>query len=106
MQISPQSLAQLRAEDFAVCVEKPFDVALEENAAPITQLTLISVEKRGDPVSIGDRVPFSLTFQGNLQVPLDQGLYWLKRSDFGVQGIFIVPMGQDEDSRTYEAIFS
>ena len=47
-----------------------------------------------------------LTFEGPAGVPLEQGIYWFKRSDFGPDGIFVVPIGEKGNTRSYEAIFS
>lgn len=105
-QMAVESLADIRVQDFAGCVDKPFDVALEENGAPAIQLTLVSVAEHGQPVGPAGRAPFSLTFEGASEVPLEQGTYWFTRTDFGTHGVFIVPIGEKGNTRTYEAIFS
>ena len=104
--IAEQSLAQLKAEDFYACIDKQFAVALEEGGDPIVELKLVSVSESGETAPIGGRSPFSLAFEGASEIALDQGIYWLKRSELGELGIFIVPIGHDGNVRTYEAIFS
>ena len=105
-QMAVESLAEIRVQDFSGCVDTHFAVALEENGAPAIQLTLVSVAEHGQPVGPAGRVPFSLTFDGPAETPLEQGTYWFTRSDFGTHGIFIVPIGQEGNTRAYEAIFS
>jgi hypothetical protein len=104
--MATESLAEIKLEDFAACVGKTFEVSSEENGAPLTQLTLQSTAELGNPVVPEGRAPFSLTFEGPAEVPLEQGTYRFSRSDFGAHEIFIVPIGEKENNRTYEAIFS
>jgi hypothetical protein len=99
-------LAELTLENFAACVDEAFDVAMEENGAPVTQLMLVSAKELGPPSDANGRIPFSLTFEGTSQVPLEQGIHWLKRSNLGELGIFIVPISEKGNIRSYEAIFS
>ena len=100
------SLAEIKVEDFAAHVGESFEVALEENGLPVTQLTLISAAELVQLGGREGRIPFKLTFEGPSSVALEQGICWFERPDFGAHGIFIVPIGAKGDTRTYEAIFS
>ena len=104
--MSVESLAEIKIQDFAACVGGDFEVATEANGALVTHLKLVSTAELGKPAVLDGRVPFSLTFSGPADVPLEQGTYWFKRLDFGAHEIFIVPIGEKGNSRTYEAIFS
>ena len=100
------SLAEMKHKDFAELVGESFEVAAEEDGAPVSQLKLASAAELSQPAQPNGRIPFLLTFEGPAGFPLDQGTYWFKRSDFGPLGIFIVPVAESGNTRSYEAIFS
>jgi len=52
------------------------------------------------------RDPFSLVFRGPLAPLLGQAIHRLEHAELGALEIFIVPLGQDADSTSYEAIFT
>ena len=54
----------------------------------------------------GERRGFTLTFRGPREVPLEQSIYPLEHGALGRQEIFLVPVGEDEDGRYYEAVFT
>jgi hypothetical protein len=52
------------------------------------------------------RQPFSLFLLGDPSMVLPQGMYDLKSEALTLEGIFIVPVGQDEQATEYEAVFT
>jgi hypothetical protein len=54
----------------------------------------------------GGREPFSLLFRGPRDPLLAQAIYRLEHRTLGALEIFIVPVGRDAGSTTYEAIFT
>ena len=49
---------------------------------------------------------FSITFRGPGDVLLSQGMYSFQHDTMGQFGLFIVPVGQDEQGIYYEAVFN
>ena len=54
----------------------------------------------------GGRQPFRLRFRGPRDPLLAQSIYRLMHAGLGALEIFIVPIGRDAESTTYEAIFT
>ena len=50
--------------------------------------------------------PFSLMFRGPVQPELTQGMHDLENPGQSMRGIFLVPVGRNEESCSYEAVFS
>jgi hypothetical protein len=76
-------------------------------------LTLDSVQRyivqerrrtRGAPVS--KREPFALYFLGSPDEVLPQSMYTVRSESLTLEGVFIVPIGRDEEATEYEAIFA
>ena len=79
-----------------------------DDAGPDVTLELTAAEPgRRDPRAQepGDR-PFSLLFRGPLDHRLTQGMHDLDHPRLALRGIFLVPVGQDEDGLLYEAVFT
>ena len=87
---------ELRLETFTSIVGEPFTVG-EEVAATI-ELLLVEAKARGAGPQLS-RPAFSLLFQGPPDPLLPQATY-------RTMAIFIVPLGRDEHSAVYEAVFS
>jgi hypothetical protein len=49
---------------------------------------------------------FSAIFRAPLNAPVAQGIYQLEHEQFGVFGIFLVPIGRDQQGVQYEALFN
>jgi hypothetical protein len=92
--------AQARLDDLFV---RPND------AGPDVELHLIGVEKLPrDPRAKeqdGDR-PFSLLFRGPHDPVLTQGMHDLENEALPLRGLFLVPVGREEDGYRYEAVFT
>lgn len=77
-------------------------------SGPEVLLRLVEAKKcRRDPQA-GDDVdrPFSLLFRGPLDPRLTQGMHHLKSPHLDLPGLFLVPVGQDDEGFTYEAVFT
>lgn len=94
---------ELRLETFTSIVGEPFTVG-EEVAATI-ELLLVEAKARGAGPQLS-RPAFSLLFQGPPDPLLPQATYRFEHPSLGTMAIFIVPLGRDEHSAVYEAVFS
>lgn len=52
------------------------------------------------------RSPFSLAFQGPLEIELPQKIYTLEHAQLGKLDIFLVPIARRQDGMRYEAVFA
>jgi hypothetical protein len=52
------------------------------------------------------RSPFSLVFQGSLEIELPQKIYTLEHAELGKLDIFLVPIARRQDGMRYEAVFT
>jgi hypothetical protein len=58
---------------------------------------------RGAPVA--KRAPFAIYFIGAPDPILPQGMYTLRGEELTLEGIFLVPVGKDDEGTEYEAVF-
>lgn len=86
-------------QDFHRSHEGGSDIPLRLIAAEPTEL-----DPSAQPTPDGR--PFTLFFKGPANPQLTQGMHDLNHPRHPFFNIFLVPVGQDEDSATYEAIFS
>lgn len=91
----------LQCEDFEAHLNSPFDLRAGDTT---TALELIAVNRL--PQHGTTRQPFSLLFRGAGTTVWPQGIYHLSRAGLDQLDIFLVPVGRDESSVRYEAIFS
>ena len=95
-------LAKVTCADFAACVNQDFEIAT--NAEPLV-LELVEARSRTPPEG-ATRDPFTLTFRGPPPLRLPQGIYRLSNAQLGEMEIFLVQIAADQDSSTFEAVFS
>lgn len=95
--------AQLTLETFRPVVGQAFAVG-EEGGSTVELILAEAAAQRGDSPSA--RAPFSLLFHGPADPLLPQGSYRFEHASLGAMEIFIVPLGRDEHSAVYEAVFS
>jgi hypothetical protein len=98
-------LDKLTRDDFAGAVGAAFKIQDRPEGA----IDLALVEARNLSVATtapGRRPPFSLLFRGPRSPVLPQSIYPLVHPSFGRLEIFLVPVGEDADGVTYEAIFN
>jgi hypothetical protein len=95
----------LMFEDFKDHVGAGF--VIREDGVPPLVLTL--AEATALPARFtgpGARPPFSLIFSGSLEHALPQRLYRLQHEGLGEVTIFLVPVGKDAQSYSYQALFN
>jgi len=99
-------LKDLRLEHFTGCLEDTFRA--DAGDAGAVDLTLLTAEElpSAKRAKEGERRGFTLTFRGPREVPLEQAIYPLEHADLGPQGIFLVPVHEDDEGRYYEAVFT
>ena len=93
-------LATVTCETFEPHVGDAFVIA-----EPV-QIELELAEARSAGEWPGGREPFRLLFHGPRDPLLAQSIYRLEHAQLGALEIFIVPIGRDDQSTTYEAIFT
>jgi hypothetical protein len=79
--------------------------AIEEVDVPPIVLTLTEV-KPIQNFANAPRAPFSLVFTSQGKMVLPQRQYALRHAALGLQSIFLVPIGKDGDTVSYEAVFN
>ena len=92
----------LTLDDFAPRVGDRFAVRAEGG----DDLALELVQARGLGPGYEQREAFSLLFRGPADPALPQATYRLAHDGLGDLDIFIVPVGEGQDGRDYEAIFN
>lgn len=97
-------LDRLTRDGFARHVNSAFRVYADESTVVDLTLTEVTPVKSGG--SRGPTESFSLFFHGPAGKPIGQGMYRFEHSGIGAFDLFIVPIGQDRDTRTYEAVFN
>ena len=101
-------LKTLTHEQALQYVGKTFRLMHEGNA--VLELTLDAAERLMPNRPRSKRMkrdPFSLYFVGPDQPLLPQAMYILESDDVRFNGIFLVPVGRNEDERyEYEAVFT
>jgi hypothetical protein len=72
------------------------------------ELELVEVEVLGSapPQDPPRRESFSIVFRGPKDNALAQGTFRMEHDEIGGFDIFLVPIGEDQDGRQYEAIFN
>jgi len=49
---------------------------------------------------------FSLVFRGDLEQPMEQGLFSMTHEKMGTESLFLVPIAREADGFRYEAVFN
>lgn len=102
-------------EEFEKVLEESFHLEINEShslTVTLVEVTLLTAPPGSNMWSAVPGVqprqePFSLIFQGSLEQPLNQGYYPIKHEAMeGLEGLFLVPVGMDENGRYYEAIIN
>lgn len=97
---------RLELSEFEPHVGDPFTIDGTDGSS--IGLTLTEA-KRGpwQPEGEGETAfAFELTFRGPRQPLLPQATYRMTHPSLGAVGIFVVPLSQDDDGTTYQAVFS
>lgn len=94
-------LAAVTLATFEPCAGDTFAIEV-----PTGAIELVLAEASGVGEWPGGRQPFRLHFRGPRDPLLPQSIYRLEHGGLGALEIFIVPIGRDAESTTYEAIFT
>jgi len=90
--------------DFALLVNQSFTIEFSDQDLI---LKLDEVKSSGKPYKEDAREPFSLLFSADASSGvLKQGNYELGNGTIGKQSIFLVPIGVEENTCHYEAIYN
>jgi uncharacterized protein DUF6916 len=95
--------APLTLETFSPALGEAFAIDLGE--AGTLELRLVEAEARPGSLN-APRRPFALLFRGPAQPLLPQGTYAFEQATIGPLAIFVVPIAQDDEGTSYEAIFA
>lgn len=95
-------LDKLTVDDFKTLLGATFRAAVADGE--VVMLRLDSAENL--PAAGGPRKPFALLFTGTAQIPLNQQIYTLENDSLGQLDIFLVPVGETDGTREYEAVFN
>lgn len=90
------------ADLFAPLVGERFQVATEESGEVAAEFVLSELEGPKE----GRQRPFSLFFRGPKDVAFPQMTLFLRHPKLGSIGLFLVPVGADENGRDYQAVFN
>jgi hypothetical protein len=78
---------------------------IDEPDAPPIELTLTEVEALRNYAKVA-REPFSLLFTTRGDFVLPQRIFGLRHATLGPMSIFLVPIGREGDTTTYQAVFN
>jgi hypothetical protein len=81
------------------------DFVIDGSDSPPIALTLTEAKPMRNFGNVA-RAPFSLLFTTKGDFVLPQRMYALRHVTLGQQTIFLVPVGRDGESTTYQAIFN
>ena len=98
-------LDTLTRDTFTPLIGKPFAVLVgSERFMPAHLVEVRALALDGD--SRRKRAPFALVFRGPAGGHLPQDIYDLKSGEFELPGVFLVPLGPDDQGMLYEAVFT
>jgi hypothetical protein len=78
---------------------------IEEDDMPAIELLLTEAKALRNFANV-PRAPFSLLFTTSGIGVLQQRMYALRHAALGLQSMFLVPVGRDGDTVSYEAVFN
>ena len=99
-------LASLTLTQMQPLVDSAFSRANPPEPDIVLQLISAELTQR-DPnaEAVASGRPFSLLFRGPTEVLLTQGMHDLAHPARPLSGVFLVPVGKDEEGPLYEAVF-
>jgi hypothetical protein len=106
-------LDSLTGASFAPHIGTEFRIHINASTVVLVELVEVSIRGQRPPRASWDtnpapqREPFALIFRGPLEPPLLQQMYRVEHATMGIiEGLFLVPVGINQDGRFYEAIFN
>jgi hypothetical protein len=102
-------LEHLHAATFGAQLHTSFRVL--RSSAPTVEVELVEVAERHEndgkrPWATPRQECFSVLFRGARDQPVEQGMYHMRHHQLGDLELFLVPVGQDQNSVYYEAVFN
>lgn len=104
------NLGELTMELVLPLVGTSFEIASADGG--VVRLTLDEAlpfelrQRRARAPSTPRRVPFSLYFVGPRTAVLPQAMYTLRSAAVTLENLFLVPIGADDETVEYEAVFN
>jgi hypothetical protein len=102
-------VSDLSHEVFSQNLRTKFKVCLRPDRELEVELVGVSGRKLSSHTRAAQRVQlecFAITFCGSSSQPLAQGIYQFEHDRIGPFDLFIVPIGMDQGSYLYEAVFN
>jgi hypothetical protein len=99
-------LADLRSDDFAGLVNERFHVHAGAGVpldAELVEVTDLEPPRAAEP---GRADPFSILLRVTGDAPLPQRIYEVEHPRLGTLSLFLVPIGREDGSFLYEAVFN
>ena len=96
---------KLSQETFSELLNTTFQVKLDTPGPVDLELSEVK-NHRGADREQDSTVQFSVFFTGPTNLFLPQGIYTLAHERMGAFDIFLVPVGRDENTFHYEAVFN
>ena len=95
-------LADVRCDQFAACLKQDFAIILSDGALLLWLSEVRSLGKHSESL----RDPFALTFVGRAGLRLPQMIYKMRNRTLGEMELFLVQIGADQTSSSFEAVFN
>jgi hypothetical protein len=103
-------LSEMTLETAQPLVNALFHVTIDENSTlEMKLIDALPFESPQRPVRGArkpKRAPFALHFLGPVEPVLPQRMYDFRAEALELKGLFIVPVGRDEEGTEYEAVFA
>lgn len=100
----------LNRETFAAHLNERFCAVIEpgnEVELKLVEVAALASGSKGDESQRSLRQdPFTLVFSGPRDMPLEQGTFHVEHDQIGRFDLFLVPIGEDQSNRQYEAVFN
>jgi hypothetical protein len=94
----------LTLEHFAARLNETFAVDVDQGRTPFVLLEAAPLPHRNMQGIV--REPFSLVFHNASAVLFPQRIYQMMNPNIGEFGIFLVPIGRNQDGFLYQAVFN
>lgn len=100
-----EPVGQLTAARFEEQLNKTFHIHLDDATL---EAKLVQVDRVNSHTQREDKVPFSILFEGPLDMALPQHTYKVKNDGMGEMLLFLVTIGPDSAGQAmiYEAVFT
>jgi hypothetical protein len=94
----------LRLQDFATRLNETFSVDVDQGRTPFVLMEAAPLPFRA--FNGMAREPFSLVFHHTSPVLFPQRIYQMMHPGMGEFGVFLVPVGRNQDGFLYQAVFN